>query len=98
METADTRPSWPCTWQPGLERDNGFCCYLLDADAQPIVPSGPNQGHADCTVSALGKLPQPLEAQSAAWPAHYPDDNLGLPASLTTFVGSSRSGDPEVSK
>lgn len=24
------------------QRDNGFCCYLLDADAQSVVPSGPN--------------------------------------------------------
>lgn len=33
----------PCTWQPGLGRDNGFCCYLLGEDAQSLVPSGPNQ-------------------------------------------------------
>ena len=24
------------------QRDNGFCCYLLDAEAQSVVPSGPN--------------------------------------------------------
>lgn len=41
METTNTRQSWPLhlAAQPG--RDNGFCCYLQDADAQPVLPSGP---------------------------------------------------------